>query len=174
MKTRMKAVLATGLLMALGPTAANAGVFAFSYDTGLGILSGEIEGELLGDNDTVLVSAILGTPQLDGSDLPLPFVGPVSEYPGTFAGLGPGILSISGAVMDLIACDTDDCQEGFLFYVGGDDIPGFSSSFAGGGEFIAENWSLQSSGRPRTHLPSPARPRPGWHGPETAQGCLIE
>ncbi len=135
--------------MALGPMAANAGVFTFSYVTGFGILSGELEGELQGDNDTVLVSAILGTPQLDGSDVfPLPFVGPFSEYSvaGSFTGLGPGILSISGAVMDLIACDTDECVEGFLFYL--EDDFGFSSSFAGGGEFVAQNWSLQAVGVP--------------------------
>ena len=149
MNTRIKAVMAAGMLMMLGATGANAGVFAFSYDTGFGILSGELDGELLGDNDTVLVSAILGTPQFDGGDLfPLPFVGPVSEYSGTFTGLGPGVVSISGAVMDLLACDTDFCSQGFLFGA----LPGeplvFASSFFEGVDFVAENWSLEAVGVP--------------------------
>lgn len=129
------------------PFSANADLFEFSYDTGGGILSGVLDGTLQGDNDTVVVSAIIGLVQLDGADaLALPFSGSVAGYIGTFAGVAPGLVSISGLTMDIIACNTDDCQRGFLFSA----LDYATSEFGLDGEFVADNWNLSSIPEPGT------------------------
>ena len=141
----------TILLLAL-PMAANAVPIEFSYDTGVGVLSGVFDGFVLGDGDTVLVTSVLGTPQFGGAPaVPLPFVGSWEGYQAngfSFAGVGPGVVSFSGITMDIIACDVDFCGDGFLFgqlddgsliYGSG---PSFGSSDADGNAFNPDAWSL--------------------------------
>lgn len=141
--TKTKSIYLAMVAVLLSPTA-HADLFTFSYDTGVGVLSGQLDGILQGDGDTVEVSDILGIPQLDGSDLfPMPFVGSLFDYEMvlTFSGIGPGIVSLSGSIMDIIACDVDSCDQGFLFSnILGDGI--FASSFADGDLFDSANWSL--------------------------------
>lgn len=149
--TKTKSTYLAVIAVALSPMAAHADLLTFSYDTGAGVLSGQLDGILLADGDTVEVFAILGVPQLDGIDLfPMPFVGSFSEYELalTFAGVGPGIVSFSGSIMDIIACDVDGCEQGFLIGDLREDGLFFSSSFADGDSFDPANWSLTAAAVP--------------------------
>lgn len=134
-----KLSLSTGLAVAtvaMGAftQAAEAASFNFAYTLGTGeTLSGMLEGEVQGDNDTVVVSDITML-MFDGSPLfDIGFIAADSNF------TPPGIVSLTGtpANMDIIACPDSDCFEGFLF-----NSTSFLSSFAGNEAFAPSNWSL--------------------------------
>ena len=138
------------LAVLLSPLAANADLISISYDTGGGVLTANFTGILQADNDTFVVSAILGTAQLDGADVfATPFVGSLDGYlvGSTFTGAGAAILTISGTFLDLLACPIDACGSGFLFAVGNTDNRGYGQAggFGSDGPFDARNWSATVS-----------------------------
>lgn len=121
--------------------------FTFSYDLGTEVVSGNLIGDLQGDNDTVLVSSIA----MNGA-LATPFVGQWLRPGGwvdwqTFSRAGPAIVSISGSRMNILACDVDDCAPGFTGLGIYADITDFILGFRGIANdpnvpFDPANWSL--------------------------------
>ena len=89
------------------------------------------------------MASVLDFVTLDGSAIlsALPSVGSLSDtlLGGSFT--GTGVISLDGSVMDLLACETDACDRGFLF---GSLTTGteFDASFASVEEFAPDRWSL--------------------------------
>ena len=79
-------------------------LYNFSYEYSTGTLSGQLQGTLQGDNNTILVDSVLdfvkfnGTP---GVSLPL-----VSSVTNLFGGSAPSIVSLNGIGLDFFACET--------------------------------------------------------------------
>ncbi|MDY6782615.1 MAG: PEP-CTERM sorting domain-containing protein [Cyanobacteriota bacterium] len=117
MKTLLAQIAVTttaGTILSLGAmNAAQAASFNFSYTLENGdILSGMLEGEVQSDGDTVFVSEIL-MPLFNGVPSPeLPFV---ESFIEVITGIpGTPTVSFSGSVMDIIACDSPACFDGFV------------------------------------------------------------
>jgi len=152
MKTRLATALMAMLLSI--PLAAQASLFNFSFTDFVGnVLSGQLSGTLLSDNDTVQVSSILSA-ALNGNPGPaLPNTGTFTAYFNNYGFNGPfdgqGLVSFSASTMDFVACDAG-CADGFAFtpsalFGGNHDT---ESGFFGGGDFVtytlfnASDWSL--------------------------------
>ncbi|MGK7878619.1 MAG: PEP-CTERM sorting domain-containing protein [Crocosphaera sp.] len=128
---------------------AEAALFNFSYTSESGdIVSGMLEGEVQGDNDTVIVSAIT-MPMFNGSPAPdVNFIDSVSNF--AEASGFPPTVSLTGTVtsMDIAACVDPDCFDGFSFDGLQTFAPGFSIYFSGASYGDANevynpaNWSL--------------------------------
>lgn len=134
-----------GVYFFCAASAAQAIGFNFSYLSSISgdVLTGMLEGDVQADNDTVIVSAV-NMANVNGSPVgfPFTFVDSVSNFFGA-SGVPPTV-SFSGTDMDLIACDNDICDEGFLMEnpsisFGVDSTFGFTDD-----PFVEDNWSLTS------------------------------
>jgi len=107
--------LATVATATLAPVA-SAATFNFSYTSSLGTITATVDGTLQLDNNTVFVSSISNT-TFNGSPAPaLPFIG--SYLDSILAGVvvtGQAVLSLDGAGLDFVACNTTNCIDGFGF-----------------------------------------------------------
>lgn len=124
--------------------------YNFSYvAAGAGTLSGQLTGTLQADNNTVLVSSIVDFASWNTVAGPsLPFVNTVSGMASST--VAPGLVTLDGSVMDIIACDSAGCGDGFLFDTLGTlfGVPVYSSghSFGARGElYSASSWSLSAA-----------------------------
>ena len=127
----------TLLLAALGLVvpAAHASLYDFSYTRLFdnATIAGQLEGTLLADQNTVVVSAIIGTPSLGGvSGSALPFLYSTDFTNFGTAGLAP-TLSLNGGFMDFIACSVLNCGgpgDSFTFNAGNVSAATFGSNGA--------------------------------------------
>jgi len=152
MNNLRKAAWAAVLGLTLAFSSAQATLFDFSYSLASGdILAGTLEGTLLADNNTIEVDAFQDFVTFNGVPGPaLPFVESFLEFTG--AGIFTPTLTLDGSFMDLVACPSSSCPDGFIFgitagpfgsstnYIGG-------SSFGGGISGITEtfnpaNWTV--------------------------------
>jgi hypothetical protein len=142
-----------GLLVAamLAATSAEAvTTYNFSYVATGGTLAGQLTGTLQADNNTVLVSSIVDFASWNAVPGPsLTFVNTLSGY---FSNIfAPGIVTIDGSVMDILACTSTVCSEGFLLTTL--DPLGFNSGTAFGAAlepYSQAGWSLSAA------VPEPA------------------
>ena len=110
----------TALLVLTGAQPANAILLNLSYTLELGeVLTGVVDGDIQGDNDTVIVNSITDL-TFSGSAAPaLPFVESAIEFFTGGAIPGEPTLSLSGTTLDFIACPDATCNDGFLFETSG-------------------------------------------------------
>jgi hypothetical protein len=89
--------------------------YVFSYENAGGdVLSGILDGTLQADNDRIVVTGISDL-RINGNGL---FdIGFVESFQEFNLGIGPldPVVRVSGNFMDLIACPTPSCNDGFLF-----------------------------------------------------------
>ncbi len=154
--------LATVATATLAPVA-SAATFNFSYTSSLGTITATVGGTLQLDNNTVFVSSISNT-TFNGSPAPaLPFIG--SYLDSILAGVvvtGQAVLSLDGAGLDFVACNTTNCIDGFGFLppnaIVGNTTDLFASGSAYGSTlpelFVLANYSLTPAGT--TTVPEPA------------------
>ncbi|MDY7014484.1 MAG: PEP-CTERM sorting domain-containing protein [Cyanobacteriota bacterium] len=143
---------AVGTAFSLGAmNAAEAASFNFSYTLDNGdLLSGMLEGDVQADGDTVLVSEIT-MPMFNNAPAPeLTFFESALEF---LAGIpGSPVVSFSGLTMDIIACDTSACDNGFAFEGSGlFTVPAYiSSGFYGDASEIYDpaRWELAAKTTP--------------------------
>ena len=139
-------LLLAGVVVAAGMSSVEAGtIYTFSYElAGGSILSGKLDGDLQGDNDTVVVNSVSdlsfnGAPAA-GS---FPYLDSVLNVPGL--GLPP-VVSISGSFMDIIVADSGASFDGFLFNTPrglGRSVYASSATFGGSIEtYEPANWTL--------------------------------
>lgn len=153
------ALAASALAVGIISTApAEAASFGFSYtNQSGGVLAGMLEGDLQADNDTVFVTGI-SMPTFNGVAAPeLPFIQSISELFGV--SFAPPTVSLSGTVMDLIACTDGFCDDGFAFDASGvfAGFPLYSSGSSFGQsveEYNPKNWALNPKNT--TPIPTPA------------------
>ena len=125
--------------------------YDFQYTTSRGVLAGSLIGDLQGDGNTIVVSSFLDFVTFNGvGSLSVSFVESLVESVGGPA--GAPTVSLDGSVMDLIACDSARCIEGFGFEASGLlGIPIFlaSPSFGRAQEaYGANGWQIQSADVP--------------------------
>jgi len=142
--------LATVATATLAPVA-SAATFNFSYTSSAGTITATVDGTLQLDNNTVFVSSISNT-TFNGSPAPaLPFIG--SYLDSILAGVvvtGQAVLSLDGAGLDFVACNTTNCIDGFGFLPPNAIVGNTTDLFASG--------SAYGSLRSRQLFPDP-----GWH-----------
>jgi hypothetical protein len=156
-----KKLLAT--LLCLATPAAYASLFDFSYTSNInGTLAGQMVGTLQADNNTVVVTSILGFATLNGIAGPsLPYLNSTDFLNFATPNLSPKV-TLDGSFMDFIASHgPNGSNDAFTFNAGNlsaatygtNGAPfyatgGFySGGFGGGGfgeNFIASNWHLSS------------------------------
>lgn len=141
---------------------AEAASFNFSYTSESGdVLAGMLNGDILGDGDTVVVSGF-NMVTSNGADTPdTPFVDSPIEL-DTGEPREP-VVSFSGQVMDIFACTSKPinsiCNDGFIFESSGNLVgfpvyaasPSFGETF---GPYDAAHWSLSLKDDP-TAVPEP-------------------
>ena len=154
--------LATVATATLAPVA-SAATFNLSYTSSTGTITATVDGTLQLDNNTVFVSSISNT-TFNGSPAPaLPFIG--SYLDSILAGVvvtGQAVLSLDGAGLDFVACNTTNCIDGFGFLppnaIVGNTTDLFASGSAYGSTlpelFVLANYSLTPAGT--TTVPEPA------------------
>ncbi len=125
--------------------------FEYTYENG-DILSGMMTGEIQEDGDTVIISAVT-MPMFNGS--PAPDIGFVDSWVGASEGGNDlrATVSFSGSTMDIIACDTSECDDGFGFDAAGVffGVPLVTTTGDFGGaleEYNPANWSLSAKSTP--------------------------
>lgn len=113
----MKALLcAAAICLAAGT--AGAATWNFSYDSEAGDrLAGRFVGDLQGDGDTIVVDAVSHASFAGTPGPALPFV--VSFLSESLGADLPPTVTLSGGVMDILACASPSCREGFLFSFAG-------------------------------------------------------
>jgi len=140
-------LLLAGVVVAAGMSSVEAGtIYTFSYElAGGSILSGKLDGDLQGDNDTVVVNSVSdlsfnGAPAA-GS---FPFLDSVTNF-NIASGLPP-VVSISGSLMDLLVANPAAAFDGFAFETSGvlgspvyQAGPTFGSTFE---TYEPANWTL--------------------------------
>lgn len=149
--------LLVAALLAGSATVADAAQWNFSYVASVGTISGQIDGTLQGDANTIFVSSLSGL-QFNGTPGPaLPFLASASSVVGGIP--GPPALSLDGSANDILACSTDTVSsgctsDGFAFVPAGflAPPPVFFSGPAYGGAFFepynAANWSITPAAIP--------------------------
>lgn len=113
--------LTLALSTALVPVAqAAAETFAFQYSSASGVVvSGQLLGTRQADNNTIVVSSILGVPRLNGAPaIAVPFVDSIIDVAGGTHFLAP-VVSLDGSTMDFAACTAAKCDDGFGFEASG-------------------------------------------------------
>lgn len=139
--------------------------YDFQYTlSGGGVLSGSLMGELQGDNNTIQISSMLNFVKFNGIGGPsLPFVESWLEYFGATSGAEPTV-SLDGSVMDVVACATSACIDGFLFdgTSVGFGAPTYNSGSSFGAAFEAYSAARWSIAQVQTPDPDDNRvPEPG-------------
>ena len=137
--------------------------YDFSYNTGIGTLSGSLMGELQADNNTIVISSILDFAKFNGVAGPsLPHVFSIwTLFSGTFL---PALTTLDGSVQDIYALDDlgVDSPDGFALLAGSTDLPPvFNDLYAAGLSFgntedplvyDAGNWSIKAVPEPTSLL----------------------
>lgn len=113
----MKKVLAAAVvaLFALHSAPAPAAVFAFKYHAAAGTISGDIEGTLQADGNTVAVAKVLDFVRFNGvGNLTLPWLGTADII---YGGSRSPSVTFDGAFVDFAACESEFCfpGEGVIF-----------------------------------------------------------
>jgi hypothetical protein len=109
--------LALALAAALVPAAqAAAETFVFQYSSPSGVIvSGQLLGTLQPDDNTIVVSSMLGVPRLNGTPaVAVPFVDSIIDVAGGSHFWSP-VVSLDGGTMDFAACTDAKCDDGFGF-----------------------------------------------------------
>ncbi len=143
--------MAAGVTLGVAAEAAN---FNFSYiDNNGDVLAGMLKGDLQSDEDTVIVSAIT-MPTVNGISAPeITFIDSISSFSEV------PLVSLSGLMMNILACNSVDCDEGFLFFNNSLGLSMYFStpSYGSGSPFEiynADNWKLTSTPEPISILGS--------------------
>jgi len=150
MKMMIKKVLVAATVAWAATSQAAPIQYDFQYTTSGGVLAGSLIGDLQGDGNTILVSSFLDFVTFNGvGSLSLPFIESVVEFVG--GPPGAPTVSLDGSVMDLLACDSAACNEGFFFETSGALFGGpvFASSPSFGGLFElydANRWQIPEPG----------------------------
>jgi len=161
--------LATVATATLAPVA-SAATFNFSYTSSAGTITATVDGTLQPDNNRVFVSSISNT-TFNGSPAPaLPLIGSYlnSILAGGVVVTGQAVLSLDGAGLDFVACNTTNCIDGFGFLppnafgflppnaIVGNTTDLFASGSAYGSTlpelFVLANYSLTTVPEPATVL----------------------
>lgn len=142
-----------GLALLGMPGAANATLLNFSYTKADGsVLSGMLDGVIQPNADDVVVNSMMGV-EFDASPLAFSFTFFESREEAAGGPSADPIVSFSGLFMDIIACETSGCIEGFSLTTAepscGD--PGFAASFTDADCYVASRWSLTTK-----QVPEPA------------------
>lgn len=120
----MKSIFACAA--ALCATSASAATFDLTYEATGGVLSAAIEGTLLADMNTVVVTGIKDFATFDGVAGPsLPIIGSIDELISGSGGILLPKLTLDGSFLDFMATSAD-LSEGFSF-----NAASFLSSVAG-------------------------------------------
>ncbi len=143
------AIAALAACVAVAAPAAGA-TWAFSYTASTGaVLSGIVQGTLHIDNDTIIVSSFSNTAMTGEPSLALPYLNSLTRL--LSIGTVPAFVSLSGTVMDVVACDTAACNDGFVFSSPISPIipgPAFSTGVSYGAlpfeTYVAANWSISA------------------------------
>jgi len=133
--------LATVATATLAPVA-SAATFNFSYTSSAGTITATVDGTLQPDNNRVFVSSISNT-TFNGSPAPaLPLIGSYlnSILAGGVVVTGQAVLSLDGAGLDFVACNTTNCIDGSAY---GSTLPEL---------FVLANYSLTTVPEPATVL----------------------
>ena len=152
MKNIFKKVLVAATVAWAATSQAAPTQYDFQYTTSGGVLAGSLIGDLQGDGNTIVVSSFLDFVTFNGvGSLSVPFIESVLALIG--APSRAPTVSLDGAVMDLIACDSALCIDGFAFEASGAALgrPIFNSgrSFSYVNEaYSANGWQIQSAGVP--------------------------
>ncbi len=119
--------------------------FNFSYTLqGGDVVSGMLDGTIESDNDTVIVDDLINS-MFNDEVIELPYLDSAIGY---FTGnLFAPIVSFSGENIDMIACDSSQCDDGFFFDTFGVTfgVPAYSSGISFGNVsevYNLGNWSL--------------------------------
>jgi hypothetical protein len=138
-------------------TASDAATINFSYIGTNGVLTGQINGVLQTDHNTIFVNGITAAFAYTGSpasSIALPFLDTAAHFLGG-DGSGQATVTLDGSVQDLLACNTSVCIDGFALasptsmfggaaYIGGPTYGGELEPYVQG------NWSMTGS------VPEPA------------------
>ena len=152
MKNIFKKVLVAATVAWAATSQAAPVQYDFQYTTSGGVLAGSLIGDLQGDGNTIVVSSFLDFVTFNGvGSLSVSFVESLVELAGGPA--GAPTVSLDGSVMDLFACDSARCADGFVFDASGALFgpPAFASgpSFGNGFEaYSANGWKIQSASVP--------------------------
>ena len=130
--------------------------YDFSYDTGAGILSGSLMGELQADNNTIVISSVLDFAKFNGVAGPsLPYVFSVYSLFSQLETLLPARTSLDGSLQDIYAIDvmfnsTQQVADGFALIAGLTGVPleqyGSGASYGDSGQsYLAGNWSIAAA-----------------------------
>ena len=135
--------------------------YDFSYNTGIGTLSGSLMGELQADNNTIVISSILDFAKFNGVAGPaLPFVASIFSLlaSGTTT-LLPARTTLDGSVQDIFAVDgLVGESDGFALLAGSTGLPDMylaSLSFGNPEDALvydAGNWSIKAVPEPTSLL----------------------
>ena len=146
-KTLLTTVGAFLLTPWIAVSAAQATLFNFSYTLETGdVVSGMLDGTVQANGDDVVVSDIMGL-RFNGAS-PGFDIGFVESFEELNFGPPPEldpVVSFSGSFMDIIACETNFCAEGFLLST---DSGEFGSSFTGFEDYEPARWSLTEKAVP--------------------------
>jgi hypothetical protein len=125
----MRAILCAAAIC-LGAGSANAATWNFSYDSETGgSLAGRFIGDLQDDGDTIVVSAVSDVSFAGSAGPALPSV--MSYLSFSLGSDRSPTATLSGDVMDILACNSPACSEGFLFT--------FAGIIGGGGAGVASS-----------------------------------
>jgi len=152
MKNIFKKVLVAATVAWAATSQAAPVQYDFQYTTSGGVLAGSLIGELQGDGNTIVVSSFLDFVTFNGvGSLSLPVI---TNAIGALGGpSGAPTVSLDGSVMDLFACDSASCADGFVFESSGfyEGTPIFASGPSFGSRleaYSANGWKKQSADVP--------------------------
>jgi len=161
-----KLILAAALCAATAAAQAAPSQYNFTYDTGIGLLSGSLMGELQIDNNTIVISSLLDFAKFNGVAGPaLPNVFSVLTLFSGGQTFVPARTTLNGSLQDIFALDgiglLGSDVDGFALLAGLTGLP-FNNVYGSGVSFgntagtnltyAAANWSIQ----PAAPVPEPA------------------
>lgn len=134
---------------------AQAALYDFSYTTSGGkVISGELEGTLQADNNTIFLSS-LNAHYNGGAQVPLPFLESGLYIFGTTG--SPPMVSLDGLVMSFISCDSAICDDGLVIITDPTILGAFGSPLiASGISFDYINEPYDSTRWQISAVPEPA------------------
>jgi len=155
-----KLILAAALCAATAAAQAAPTQYDFAYNTGNGVLSGSLMGELQADNNTIVISSMLDFVKFNGVAGPaFPYV-----FSGTALNTGtfvPPRTTLNGLGQDFYALSDLSFSHGFAFIAGLTGLPSnniyagtasFGNTPSEGAPYVAPAWSIQSAAA----VPEPA------------------
>ena len=143
----MKSFVAALALAVLPFSAATAQqVWNFSYDAGTGVLTGQLNGTLQGDSNSILINSLLSAAWNGTPGVPLTYLNSLPGHDGGFA--GNPLTTLDGSFQDWIACNNSNCNDGFVLTTGDFLGPAFNSGVTYGQLFVPYNraaWSISAA-----------------------------